>query len=446
MPTAAPAAPAAAPAAPAKPAAAPVSPAPPSRGSVAPPPEKDPSDWMGDVGEELEQLADETPKPAKTTRKPEKTSEKPPQTEGKPPGTEEEALETETPPAPEKPAEPAEDVTKMGARDLRKAYEGSQKKIREELQPKISKLEARVRELETSKPEENSALSEKYKSIERRNQELEAHMAFVDYEQSTDYQTKYFKPYVEAWERARSDLAELKVELPDGQSRPATDEDIRMLAALPLGDRQVKANAMFGDLSSYVMQHVAEIKRLSDAQLKALGDAKKNALAASAEKKRQMTEAHQTKLKLWDQANKELVDKYPVRFAPIEGDTEGNKALAAGQALVQVLFAPEDMTPAEVALLPKFARDEIAAKGGLSQQSTVRLHAIIKNKAAAYDRLSLRMKSLREELAEAKQALKEYEDSTPGGPGGGSPSAGGSSGGMFDDADAEIDKLAREGR
>ena len=401
---------------------------------------------MGEVGDELEQLADETPKPAKTTRKPEKTPEKPPQQEEKPPGAEEEEIDGETPPA-EKPAEtPPEDITKMGARDLRKAYEGSQKKIREELQPKISKLEARVKELETSKPEENAALSEKYKSIERRNQELESHIKFVDYEQSSEYRDKYFKPYVEAWERARADLAELKVELPDGQSRPATDEDIRMLAALPLGERKVKANAMFGDLSDYVMQHVAEIKRLSDAQLKALSDAKKNALTVAEERKNQMKEAHQTKLKLWERANKELAEKYPVRFAPIEGDTEGNKALAAGQALVQVLFAPEDLTPAEVALLPKFARDEIAAKGGLSQQSTVRLHAIIKNKAAAYDRLSLRMKSLREELAEAKQALKEYEDSTPGGPGGGSPSSGGSSGGLYEDADEEIDKLAREGR
>jgi hypothetical protein len=402
-------------------------------------------DWIGDAGAELDKMADETPRPAPQDRrkaKPEAKEDEPTPTP-EPTKPEETTQGDEVEPQPEAEVAPKpEDVAKMGARDLRKAYEGSQKKIREELQPKVTKLETRIKELESAKPEENGALTEKYKSLEKHNQELEAHIKFVDYKKSAEYKQKYWQPLVDAWERARGDMAEIPATMGDGTTRPANDNDMMTLMALPLGERQIKANEMFGDLSNYMMTHAKEILSLSKAEERALKDAEKNAQAVSEERTVKAREAHQTRIKLWDTTNKEIVDKYPAWFAPREGDAEGNKLLAAGQALTAVLFHPDELNDAEKALLPKFARDDLAVKGQLSQQSVVRIHALINHKASNHDRIARDMKTLRAQLEAAEKKLGEYEESEPPGPGGSQPSRGLSE--YIDDSDAEIERLAKQ--
>jgi hypothetical protein len=201
---------------------------------------------------------------------------------------------------------------------------------------------------------------------------------------------------------------------------------------------------MFGDLSNYMMTHAKEILSLSKAEERALKDAEKNAQAVSEERTVKAREAHQTRIKLWDTTNKEIVDKYPAWFAPREGDAEGNKLLAAGQALTAVLFHPDELNDAEKALLPKFARDDLAVKGQLTQQSVVRIHALVNHKAANHDRIARDMKTLRAQLEAAEKKLGEYEESEPPGPGGSQPSRGLSE--YIDDSDAEIERLSKETR
>lgn len=385
---------------------------------------------------------DVAPKPAKKPA--EKPADATPNDDGIPEGDETPAPEKSAKPD-ETPAAPDVDPAKMGARDLRKAYESTQKKIKEELQPTIQKLTARVRELETAKPEETPALAAKYKSIETRNQELENHIRLIDYQQSQEFKDKYWQPYVEAWEGARGDLAQLTVEMPDGTTRAATDDDIWTLAGLPLGERRTKANAMFGDSADDIMGHVKEIDRLVKVQNKAVKEAKENANAMAERQKVQSAEEHRVRGKLWTDTNKELTERFPHIFAPVEGDEDGNRILDQGHALTDLLFAPHDMTPQERLLLPKFVQKDLELNGKLSRESTVRVHAIIKNKAANHDRMARQLKTIRAELEAAKKTLGEYEASAPE-TGGRATQRRTESSDPMGDADAELDALDRKGR
>lgn len=401
---------------------------------------------MKEAGAELETLDTETPprpatrreKPAPKTEPKSAPAEPKPEDPPKPP-EEEPTPETEEVPSVEPAPEPERP---MKAAELRKAYEDQKRQIKEEYQPKIAKLEARVKELETAKPED-PATTERFKGIEERNKALEAQMRLIDYSQSQEYQEKYQKPYVEAWDKCLADIAELEVEVPDGQggytTRKAKDIDVQAIAGLPLGERVKKCNAMFGDAAPIVMEHVQEIIRTNNAQQRGLADAKKAAEEWAKSNTVRMQQEQEGRLKLWTDTNQQLATRYPRWFAPVEGDTEGNKLLSSGFALTNLVFNQGKPPPEELALLPKSFREEFESSGKLSPQSTVRLHALIRNKAANHDRLARQLKAVSAELAAAKKTLAEYEDSAP--PVGGARRAPATGANWQDDADAEIDQL-----
>lgn len=452
---------AAAPAAPAG--AAPVT-APPASKSTAPdlsklPTERPVEDWLGDAGAELESL-DEDRKPARPAPKPEDRTDNQELDDlgekGDTRGTErhlqkpEDKKADEQKPGDQKPEGTTEpDPARMGPRDLRKAFEGSQKKIKEELQPTIAKLEARVKELEATGPKEDPQQVERFKQIEARNKELEQEITFVNYEKSEEYQSKYWKPYVQAWDNARRDLKELTVEAKDATGnyveRAATEDDVMLLASLPLGEARKRCNAMFGDSADDVMFHVREIRKLSDAQQNALAEAKKNAGTRAQQMMKQSEEMTGLQRRVWTEANSQLAAKFPRWFAPVEGDAKGNELLRAGEALTKYLFNGGKLEPEDIKLLPKSFQTELETKGHLSPENQVRLHALIRSKAMNHDRLAYQNNQLRKELAEAKKALSQYESSEP--PVGGSRRRQGAAAlGDETDAFAEIDELDRRGR
>lgn len=408
---------------------------------------------MGDVGSELEELAGEKPRPApkdgdKTSdQEIDELSEKQDTR-----GTEQHLEEREQKPrdSEQKPPEGEQDASRMNNRDLRKAYETEKKKVREELQPKISKLEARVKELETTgPPKEDPAQVERYKQIEARNKELEQEITFVNYEKSEDYQKNYWGPYVKAWENCRRDIKELTVEAKDAAGnfveRPATEDDVMTLASLPLGEARKRCNALFGDSADDVMFHVREIRKLSDAQQTALAQARKNAANRSQELIKQNQEMNGTRVRVFNESNQQLAEKFPRWFKPIEGDNAGNARLSSGEALVKLMFNSREVTADDVKLLPKSFREEMEAKGRLSTESEVRLHALVRSKAMNHDRAIFQANELRKKVAELEKALKQYEESEP--PLGGSERRRGAPAlGDESDAFAELDQLAAKGR
>lgn len=242
-------------------------------------------------------------------------------------------------------------------------------------------------------------------SIDKRNKELEQEIHYHNYAKSQEYTEKYQKPYEESWTKAISDLGQLEVLAEDGTvTRKATASDLISLANLPLGEARKQANAMFGDSANDVMMHRQKIRELSDAQNKALEDARK----AGSEREAQWTE--KTKAvdaevtTLWQKFNEEDTDKLDF-LKPKEGDDEWNGRLDSAKRMVDGAFSQNATDPN---LTPE------------QRVKVVRAHAAIRNRAIAYSALRLENNRLKAQIKERDDKLKQFEDSAPtGGAGGG---------------------------
>lgn len=330
---------------------------------------------------------------------------------------------------PDAQAQPAGEKEPATVPEVRKAYETLKKRVKEDFEPKIQQLQAlqaRVKELETTAPPEVKTLQERLASAEKRRDELEQEIHFVDYSKSKEFVEKYQQPYVEAWADARKDLAELSVENPDGTVRPATDEDMINIARLPLGEARKLANELFGDSADDVMAHRRRIIDLAAAQSKALATAKTSAAERAKLKETEMRTSSERNTKVWNEANTALVAKYPKTFGKVEDDPEGNALLEKGFSLADRIFA---QTPENTPKTPEEA---------------AHIGALIRHKIANHDRQVLWLKKATAKIKDLETRLAEYEKSDPnGGLDGTGPDA--SEGKSFlDEVNAEIDAAARK--
>src|ERR1017187_2645836 len=205
------------PAATAPPAAAPS----PSAAPAAPPsaPERAPSEFMGDIESDFGEMdagkpvreRDETgkfrtaPKEKPAAEAPERPVEAPPEAAAKPKEGEQAAA------APEE-----KKPTRM--RELGQAYDDLKKKVNTEYEPTIQSLKAKIKEFETKAPEDTGPVLAKLTALQKRNAELEQHMGLVDYEKTSEYQTKYVQPFNDQWARTQAIFDQLEVTewAPDG--------------------------------------------------------------------------------------------------------------------------------------------------------------------------------------------------------------------------------------
>lgn len=393
-------------------------------GSISP---QDSSSLESDFAEldSLDDRPQNTPKPpAKAPEPAQKPSADKPVT----------AAKVEAPKAPEKPVEAQEPKT---IPEVRRAYEAKKKEIRDTWEPKVKALESEIATLKASSngnPDQYKSLTEKAAAAEKRAQELENEIRFVNYRKSKEFTDKYEKPYQEAWAGAISELEELTVKVRTGTDdlgeptygeRKASPNDLMTLSNLPLGEARKLAKEMFGDNADDIMAHRRKIRELSDAQNKALKDAETQAKEAEERNGQQSKAMLEQTGQLWQAANRTLAEKYPKWFAPQEGDDEGNTLLQKGFATVDRMFAPTPETQ------PK------------TPQEAVALHALIRNKAANHDRLALGLKKANARVAELEAELKAYQESEPKNTGAAPGSAGGA-GGPADwraQDEAEIDAL-----
>ena len=183
-------------------------------------------------------------------------------------------------PAEDKPAEtteakPTEEARPTRMRELGQAYDDLKKKVRTEYEPELQKLRSKVQEYEKKPPEDSAPILQKIKTLEERNAQLEKRMELVNYEESSDYQEKYEKPFIEAWNRSLAAFQQLEVteKHPDGvdemgepkfkiETRLATSDDLLDLSRLPIGKMDKKAKEMFGESSPRVINYVEKIKEL----------------------------------------------------------------------------------------------------------------------------------------------------------------------------------------
>lgn len=272
---------------------------------------------------------------------------------------------------------------------------------------KYATLEKQFKELQSKPAEdpEKKTLSEKYAALEKKHQEMENKLRYADYRESEEFINKYQKPYEDYFTRAVTEVTEIPVTGPDGSTRKGTADDLVVLANLPLGEARKLANEAFGDFADDVMQHRKQLRDLWSEQQRALDVAKKEAGQRHQEQQekitRQKKETEQFLAQSWEEANKAALShpEYGDYFKPVKGDDESNAKLEKGYKLVDDAFAQDPYDP-------KLSTEQRA--------KVIKLHAAVRNRAAAFGRLVAENKKLKAQLAEREQALGEYQGTEPG--------------------------------
>jgi hypothetical protein len=379
--------------------------------------ERSPTEWMGDTEQDFADMdAGKAPeKPAK----PVKQAEKPPE---KPAEKPEAKLDDEVKP-PEKPTVQQPEVKPVKAAELRAAYDGLKKRVKEEYEPQLQSLKAKIQEYESKKPEDTAPVIARLKSLEERNAALEKQIAYVDYQESTDFKDKYANPYKEAWTEAVAEFRELNVRLPDGEDdmgnpkfkvRPADENDLLQLANMKLADMDDTAQKMFGASYSRAIGHIQNLKKLSTAQSKALEEAKTKATEWKSQRNMEFQNKAQTLAKTWTETNKTLQDKFPKAFNVEEGNSDDKIGHTKGFALADLMFlGGQALTPEQVEALPTGFKETVKSQQPLSETQKVQLHALARLKMANHDRKVIALKKSNERIAELEKSLADYEKSEP---------------------------------
>ena len=308
-------------------------------------------------------------------------------------------------------------------RELGQAYDDLKKKVKTEYEPQLQSLKSRIQELESRKPEDAAPVLAKLQSLEKRNEELERHMALVAYEESQDFKTKYDQPYRDTWNRATAAFSQLTVREADGVDelgepkfvrRAATEEDLIELGTLPLSQLDEKAQAMFGASAPRAIQYIERLRELAVAKQTAVEEARTKAGEWKSQRAIESQTQQKARETAWAEINQGLAERFPKAFQAEEGNAEDQSAHTKGFALADLLFqGGAALTPEQAEALPNGFKEAVKAGKPLSEVQKVQLHAIARLKIANHDRLITRLKARDARIAELEKSLADYEKSEP---------------------------------
>lgn len=324
-------------------------------------------------------------------------------------------------PAEQKPDDAKDDQPPVKAKELRGAYDALKQRVKTELEPQLEQLKRENTELKARKPETPKEVLTELETAKKRIADLERDLEFVDFQKSPKFVADYQKPYEDAWKKAAKVLAEFEVTGEDGNARPAKVEDLAALCQMNPRLARQAAKQMFGDDAEEVLAHRRSILETSERRDAAIADAR----TKSEERNRQKLVEQQTSqskvAEQWKAANDELVKKFPKWFAPVEGDEPRNKALAEGYALADRGFS---------------------ANGDIPMEERIRIHAIMRNRTAAFIPMAMLAKQRGERIAQLEKELAEYEKSgTP--PARAGAKKEGKSKGFLEETFDELDSIER---
>lgn len=389
---------------PSRPPPPPVPPADPGPGQPPPKP--------GSARERLSQAlqkkvgGEETPPPA-TPRQ--QTPPAPGEGETIPPEGETAPPDPGTPPDPKAQATPPADP---------KAGKSNPWKVVDHWKAKYTELEKKVAESSSLPEAKQKEYLSQIETLQKRNEQLENEMRFVNYQESEEFKGKYQKPYEEAWSRAMSELQDIQITDPNTQVvRPATHQDLLEICQLPLNKARELANAVFGDFADDIMAYRKEIKSLFSARESALKEAKETGATRDKTQRelmaKQTGEIHEQVKASWEKATQEYTsdERYARFFTPVEGDQDGNQRLAKGFALVDRAWAEN---PADPRLTPE------------QRAAAVRRNAAVRFRAAAFGRVVALLNASHAELEATRNELAQFKGSVP--PTGGTPTPPGENG------------------
>lgn len=277
-----------------------------------------------------------------------------------------------------------------------------------------TKLDAVIKEYEDFKTKsgndpEKSKLQETLKQREDRLKEYEDTLRYTNFEQSDEYKNQYWKPYEEAYQSGRQMVTELRVkEVKDElgeitqQKRAATAEDFDRIALMDnTGDAAELAEQLFGPTqAAEVMRERRKVRELNNAKEAAKDKYKKEGGEIMAKRQEVWQTQQREVAKTYETEIKTAIEKHPEWFGEVDGDETANTALAKGFALADQAFSGK-------------AKNADGSERQMTPQEMAKLHAAIRNKAGAFDKLVYQLNQARKELAEHKEKLKGFEASEP---------------------------------
>lgn len=315
-----------------------------------------------------------------------------------------------------------EEQKPVKAVELRNAYEGLKKKVKDEYEPQakeLSTLRAKVKEFESRDETTTKATQEEIAAVKKRNAELEHHIRFADYKQTKDYK-ELVATRDETWTTAMRKISGIKISWEDREKnevveRDLTTDDFLRYASLDpkLMWSQLKQEIPDAAERTTVINHVHKFQDVADNVLKAEKQAEADSETHAKTQTEAQQQSQQARAKFWKESNESLATKYPKWFAKADDDAEGNTLFDRGTALADLAFNPTDLTPDRIAMLPKSFKAQIESGKPFTQGQLTQLHSIVRNKAANHDRLVHQNKALTARLEEVEKSLKEYEISGP---------------------------------
>lgn len=283
---------------------------------------------------------------------------------------------------------------KMAPAALRSAYDKLKKELKE------------IRGKTASDPKEHpefKSLSEKvaakekeYAELQKRANDLEETIRYVDYEKSSEFQEKYYKPYVATWRTAAQEIAKLSVPNEDGTTRKATIEDLQSIVSEPDTERALDmAEKLFGNATkaNYVINHRDRIIAASQAQEEAKAEYKEKGAALSKQSEAHRAEATKQETELWESNNKAWQEKHKDFLAVEDGDEKGKEALDLGVKAADMAFGDTS---------------------SMTLQQRAKLYSDTRNRAAMYGVVSHKLTKAQEHIKALEAQIAEYEQSGPG--------------------------------
>lgn len=254
-------------------------------------------------------------------------------------------------------------------------------------------------------PEVRKTEAEKWAAIEKRNQELEDHIKFVEYSKSKEYQEKYEKPYEDGWARVMSELKDVSISDPQsGDDRLVSPNDILQLVNMPLNKATELAKEIYGDMYPTILGFRSELRNLFQAKSQALEKARTEG-AAKMKADAEMSSTKHAELQKFvstefQEAHKQVTEDPVVAnyFKPVDGNDEINQSLEKGFKFFDDVMSKNPFDP-------NLSEED--------RKKVVKMHAAVRARAAGFGRIRKELEAERAAHEETKKKLKEFESSEP---------------------------------
>lgn len=285
-------------------------------------------------------------------------------------------------------------VNKMAPAELRKAYNRLRNRFGE-LEKKIQTEEAKPAAKQDE--EKQARLNEELEQLRSKLKSIEDERTLQDFEHSEPYKKEYYEPYVATYNAGREAIAGVSIVDPEsGEQREATSEDFDAFMRITDKNAAIQyAKEVFGDAQTVALMHRQEIIKANNRRITAIDENKKMAQEHLTKRQQEAEKQGQMMQQTFDKHIQAAAEKFPQWFKPTEGeslDPKVNEMLDFGMKLVDQVYKGAQLEP----------------------QKLVAMHAAIRNKAGAFDRVAYELTQARKTISDLKSKLEAFEKSEPG--------------------------------